>query len=140
MSAPDVERRAKLYTDLSEVVTYLSRSRSGMALPDFRRWRVPDAFAGVGGFLGTVALTVATFGTGYARYALILGLITTVVAVAALGRLPKCGPSGLTRMRWWLEARSPRTTCTHSPSTLAGHAVDPRTGRLAPITRTGRSG
>ncbi len=138
MSAPDVERRAKLYTDLSEVVTYLSRSRSGMALPEFRRWRAPDAVAGVGGFLGTVASTVATFGSGYARYVLVLGLLTTVIAVIALGRLPKFGPSGLTRMRWWLEARSPRTTCTHSASALTGCSVDPLTGRLAPITQSRR--
>ncbi len=138
MSTTEDERRAKLYTDLSEVVTYLSRSRSGMAMPDFRRWRAPDAVAGVGGFLGTVALTVATLGSGYARYVLVLGLITTVMAVIALGRLPKFGPTGLTRTRWWLEARSPRTTCTHSPSSLAGRTVDPRTGRLAPITKTTR--
>jgi hypothetical protein len=131
-------RRAKIYTDLSEFVVWLSKSRNGFALPEFRRWRAPDAVAGVGGFLLTIILTVATFGTGYARYVLIAGMIVTVAAVIVLGRLPKFGPSGLTRLRWRLEAHSPLTTCTHLPGALAGRAVNPATGRLTPLTRTGR--
>jgi hypothetical protein len=131
-------RRAKVYTDLSEFVVYLSKSRNGFALPEFRRWRAPDAIAGVAGFLLTIILTVATFGSGYARYVLIVGIIATVAAVILLGRLPKFGPSGLTRLRWRLEASSPRTTCTHLPASLAGRAVNPMTGRLTTLTRTGR--
>jgi hypothetical protein len=131
-------RRAKVYTDLSEFVVYLSKSRNGFALPEFRRWRAPDAIAGVGGFLLTIVLTVATFGGGYARYVLIAGIIVTVAAVIVLGRLPKFGPSGLTRLRWRLEAHSPRTTCTHLPASLAGRAVNPASGRLTPLTRTER--
>lgn len=138
MSTEPDPRRAKVYTDLSEFVVYLSKSRNGFALPEFRRWRAPDAIAGVGTFLLTIVLTVATFGTGYARYVLIGGLIVMVAAVILLGRLPKFGPSGLTRLRWRLEAQSPRTTCTHLPAALAGRAVDPHTGRLTPVTRTGR--
>jgi hypothetical protein len=131
-------RRAKVYTDLSEFVVYLSKSRNGFSLPEFRRWRAPDAIAGVGTFLLTIVLTVATFGTGYARYVLVGGLIVMVASVILLGRLPKFGPSGLTRLRWRLEAQSPRTTCTHLPAALSGRAVDPHTGRLTPVTRTGR--
>jgi hypothetical protein len=138
VSAEPDPRRAKVYTDLSEFVVYLSKSRNGFALPDFRRWRAPDAIAGVGFFLLTIILTVATFGSGYARYVLIVGLVVMVASVIILGRLPKFGPSGLTRLRWWLEARSPRTTCTHLPAALAGRAVNPMTGRLTPLTRTSR--
>ena len=138
MSTEPDPRRAKVYTDLSEFVVYLSKSRNGFALPEFRRWRAPDAIAGVGGFLLTIILTVATFGSGYARYVLIAGIIVTVAAVIVLGRLPKFGPSGITRLRWRLEAQSPRTTATHSPSSLTGRAVNPATGRLTPRTRTGR--
>ena len=119
MSTEPDPRRAKVYTDLSEFVVYLSKSRNGFALPEFRRWRAPDAIAGVGGFLLTI-------------------ILTTVAAVIVLGRLPKFGPSGLTRLRWRLEARSPRTTATHLPASLAGRAVNPVTGRLTPLTRTGR--
>ena len=138
MSTEPDPRSAKVYTDLSEFVVYLSKSRNGFALPEFRRWRAPDAIAGVGGFLLTIILTVATFGGGYAGYVLIVGIIATVAAVIVIGRLPKFGPSGLTRMRWRLEARSPRTTPTHLPVSLAGRAVNPLTGRLTPLTRTGR--
>ena len=138
MSTEPDPRRAKVYTDLSEFVVYLSKSRSGFALPEFRRWRAPDAIAGVGGFLLTIMVTVATFGSGYPGYVLIVGIIATVAAVIVLGRLPKFGPSGLTRLRWRLEARSPRTTATHVPASLAGRAVNPMTGRLTPLTRTGR--
>lgn len=138
MSTEPDPRRAKVYTDLSEFVIYLSKSRNGLSLPEFRRWRAPDAIAGVAGVLLTVILTVATFGSGYARYVLVVGIIGTAAAVILLGRLPKFGPSGLTRLRWRLEARSPRTTATHVPASLAGRAVDPRTGRLTPRTRTGR--
>ena len=138
MSTEPDPRRAKVYTDLSEFVVYLSKSRNGFALPEFRRWRAPDAIAGVGGFLLTINLTVATFGSGYPGYVLIVGIIATVAAVIVLGRLPKFGPSGLTRLRWRLEARSPRTTATHLPVSLAGRAVNPLTGRLTPLTRTGR--
>ena len=138
MSTEPDPRRAKVYTDLSEFVVYLSKSRNGFALPEFRRWRAPDAIAGVGGFLLTIMVTVATFGSGYPGYVLIVGIIATVAAVIVLGRLPKFGPSGLTRLRWRLEARSPRTTATHVPASLAGRAVNPMTGRLTPLTRTGR--
>ena len=138
MSTEPDPRRAKVYTDLSEFVIYLSKSRNGFALPEFRRWRAPDAIAGVGGFLLTIMVTVATFGSGYPGYVLIVGIIATVAAVIVLGRLPKFGPSGLTRLRWRLEARSPRTTATHLPASLAGRAVNPMTGRLTPLTRTGR--
>lgn len=138
MSTEPDPRRAKVYTDLSEFVVYLSKSRNGFALPDFRRWRAPDAIAGVGGFLLTIILTVATFGSGYPGYVLFFGIIATVAAVIVLGRLPKFGPSGLTRLRWRLEARSPRTTATHLPASLAGRAVNPMTGRLTPITHTAR--
>ena len=138
MSTEPDPRRAKVYTDLSEFVVYLSKSRNGFALPEFRRWRAPDAIAGVGGFLLTIMVTVATFGSGYPGYVLIVGIIATVAAVIVLGRLPKFGPSGLTRLRWRLEARSPRTTATHLPASLAGRAVNPMTGRLTPLTRTGR--
>lgn len=138
MSTEPDPRRAKVYTDLSEFVVYLSKSRSGFSLPEFRRWRAPDALAGVGCFLLTIILTVATFGSGYARYVLIGGIIVTVAAVIILGRLPKFGPSGLTRLRWRLEAHAPRTTSTHLPTSLAGRAVNPATGRLTPLTRTGR--
>lgn len=138
MSTDPDPRRAKVYTDLSEFVVYLSKSRNGFALPEFRRWRAPDAIAGVGGFLLTIILTVATFGSGYPGYVLIVGILATVAAVIVLGRLPKFGPSGLTRLRWRLEARSPRTTATHLPVSLAGRAVNPVTGRLTPLTRTGR--
>lgn len=138
MSTEPDPRRAKVYTDLSEFVVYLSKSRNGFALPEFRRWRAPDAIAGVGGFLLTIMVTVATFGSGYPGYVLIVGIIATVAAVIVFGRLPKFGPSGLTRLRWRLEARSPRTTATHVPASLAGRAVNPMTGRLTPLTRTGR--
>lgn len=138
MSTEPDPRRAKVYTDLSEFVVYLSKSRNGFSLPDFRQWRAPDTFAGVGFFLLTIILTVATFGSGYARYVLVGGVIAMAGSVILLGRLPKFGPSGLTRLRWRLEAQSPRTTGTHLPASLAGRAVDPATGRLTPLTRTGR--
>ncbi|MFV8176756.1 hypothetical protein [Mycolicibacterium peregrinum] len=138
MSNDTDARQAKLYTDLSEFIIYLSKSRSGFALPDFRKWRVADAIAGVGLFLLTIVLTVATFGTGYARYVLVLGLVITVVSVWLLGKLPKFGPDGLTRLRWAIEARSPRTSCTHLPASLAGRGIDPRSGRLVALTHPGR--
>lgn len=138
MSTDTDSRQAKVYTDLSEFIVYLSKSRNGFALPEFRKWRVPDAVAGVGLFLATIALTLATFGSGYARYVLILGLVATVVAVWLLGKLPKFGPDGLTRLRWALEARAPRTSCTHAPVSLAGRRVDPRSGRLVSANTRGR--
>ena len=137
MSGDEELRRGKLYTDLSKVPIYLSQSRNGFSLPRFRRWRAPDAIAGVLGLVTTLLLTWATFGTGYGRYMLLWGLTLTVASVVALGKLPKYGPSALTRARWRLEARAPRTTCTHLPASLAGRVVDPRTGRLAPLHHPG---
>lgn len=123
--------RAKVYTDLSKVVTYLSESSTGFSLPRFRRWRAPDAIAGTAGVVLTLVLAVVTFSTGYGRYLLVVGLVITAVAVLALGKLPKHGPPATARLRWRLEARSPRTTCTHLAADLAGRVVDPDTGRLS---------
>ncbi|CQD24219.1 hypothetical protein BN1232_06109 [Mycobacterium lentiflavum] len=131
MAADDEPRRGKLYTDLSKVPIYLSQSRNGFSLPPFRRWRAADAIAGVLGTLATLVLTVTALPTGYGLYVLIWGAILTIAAVIVLGKLPKYGPSALTRARWRLEARFPRTSCTHLPSALAGRIVDARTGRLA---------
>lgn len=122
--------RAKVYTELSKVVTYLSESSTGFSLPRFRRWRTPDAVAGTAGVVLTLVLAVVTFSSGYGRYVLVVGLVMTAAAVVALGKLPKHGPAATTRLRWRLEARSPRTTCTHLPTALAGRVVDPSTGRL----------
>ncbi|TXI56455.1 hypothetical protein [Mycolicibacterium mageritense] len=138
MSNGTDSRQAKVYTDLSEFIVYLSKSRNGFSLPDFRKWRVPDAVSGIGLFLLTIVLTIVTFGSGYARYVLIIGLVATVLSVWLLGKLPKFGPDGLTRLRWFVEARAPRTTSTHLAAALADRAVDPRTGRLVPLTRAGR--
>jgi hypothetical protein len=132
MATDDEPRRGKLYTDLSKVPIYLSQSRNGFSLPPFRRWRAADAIAGVLGTLATLVLTVTALPTGCGLYVLIWGAIVTIAAVIVLGKLPKYGPSALTRARWRLEARFPRTSCTHLPSTLAGRVVDARTGRLAP--------
>ena len=130
MPGDDEPRRGKLYTDLSKVPIYLSQSRNGFSLPRFRRWRAADAIAGVLGTLATLILAVEALDTGNAGYVLACGAILTVAAVMALGKLPKFGPSALTRARWRLEARFPRTSCTHLPSALVGRVVDARTGRL----------
>jgi hypothetical protein len=132
MAADDEPRRGKLYTDLSKVPIYLSESRNGFSLPRFRRWRAADAIAGVLGTLVTLMLAMGALDTGCALYVLIWGAILTIAAVVVLGKLPKYGPSALTRARWRLEARFPRTSCTHLSSALAGRVVDARTGRLVP--------
>jgi len=132
MAADDQPRRAKLYTDLSKVPIYLSQSRNGFCLPRFRRWRAADATAGVLGTLATLVLTMAALPTGYGLYVLVWGATLTIAAIIVAGKLPKYGPSAVTRARWRLEARFPQTSCSHLPSTLAGRVVDARTGRLAP--------
>lgn len=136
MSGVEEQRQGKLYTDLSNIVIWLSKSRNGFAMPSFRRWRVADSIAAVAGVILTVVLTFVTYGTGYGRYVLIWGMILTAVSVWALGKLPKVGPSPMTRLRWLVEARSPRTTCSHAPAAVAGRRFDPETGRMtAPVTR-----
>ncbi|MFT8176804.1 hypothetical protein ACLXNF_04370 [Mycobacteroides chelonae] len=130
-------QRGKLYTDLSKVVTEVSQSRNGFSMPSFRRWRAPDAIAWWVGVLLTVGLPIATINTGYAVHVLIACMLLTFAAVFALSKLPKFGPGALTRLRWRLEARTPRTSSSHSVASLSGRTVDPRTGRLVTM-RTGR--
>ena len=98
MTDEDESRRGKLYTDLSKVVTYLSKSRNGFSLPAIRRWRAPDAIAFTAGGLLTVIVPIVTIKTGYAQHILVICFLLTVVSVFALGRLPKFGPSALTRL------------------------------------------
>lgn len=136
MSGLEEQRQGKLYTDLSNIVIWLSKSRNGFSMPSFRRWRVADSVAAVAGVILTVIFTFVTFGTGYGRYVLVWGLILTAVSVWLLSKLPKVGPGPMTRLRWLVEARSPRTTCTHAPAVLAGRRFDPHTGRMtAPAAR-----
>ncbi|MBN7567162.1 hypothetical protein D2E64_26265 [Mycobacteroides abscessus] len=132
MSNPEEPRRGTLYTELSKVPIYLSRSESGVSLPEFRRWRIPDALAYAAGLMLTPLFTFISYRleTGYTGWVFVCCLVITVVSIKLLSRLPKYGPTALTRWRWKLEARSPRTTCTHSVAVLAGRVVDPETGRL----------
>lgn len=135
MANEEEPRRGTLYTELSKVPIYLSRSDSGVSLPEFRRWRIPDAIAYASGLMLTPLLTFISYRleTGYTAWVFVICFVITVVAVLVLSRLPKYGPTALTRWRWKLEARSPRTTCTHSASALAGRVVDPETGLLVNV-------
>lgn len=128
----EAPRRGTLYTDLSKVPIYLSRSENGITLPEFRLWRAPDAIAFAAGLMITPILTFISFRleTGYSGWVFAVCVVATAVAVILLARLPKYGPSALTRWRWKLETRAPRTTCTHAPAALAGRVVDRATGRL----------
>lgn len=128
----EAPRRGTLYTELSKVPIYLSSAENGISMPEFRRWRAPDAIAFAAGVMLTPILTFVSFRleTGYSGWVFGVGVALTAIAVVLLSRLPKYGPTALTRWRWKLEARAPRTTCTHNASLLVGRVVDPGTGRL----------
>lgn len=104
---------AKVYSDQRDLPIYLGDSGDGFTLPLKEKWRAPDAFAAVFGFVATGAAVTAHLTRGDALTILICGAAITTAAVALLSRLPHGRPSLPTRLTWWAANLRPRTWCSH---------------------------
>jgi hypothetical protein len=104
---------AKVYSDQRDLPIYLGDSGDGFTLPLKDKWRAPDAFAAVIGFVATGAAVTAHLTSGNALTILVGGAALTAAAVALLSRLPHGRPSLNTRARWWLANLRPGVSCSH---------------------------
>lgn len=104
---------AKIYSDQRTVVTYLGDSGTGFRMPLRDKWRAPDAFAAVAGFIATGAATTAGLTSGHAITILAAGTVLTVTAVWLLAKLPATRPSLWTRGRWLWARLRPRVVSSH---------------------------
>ena len=104
---------AKLYSDQRDLPIYLGDSGDGFTLPLKEKWRAPDAFAAVIGFVLTGAAVTANLTSGNALTILACGSGLTAAAVWLLSRLPHGRPSLTTRVRWWCQDIHPTVWCSH---------------------------
>jgi len=104
---------AKVYSDQRDLPIYLGDSGDGFTLPLKEKWRAPDAFAAVLGFVATGAAVTANLTSGDALSILVCGAAVTATAVWLLSRLPHGRPSLSTRARWFWQDLHPRVWCSH---------------------------
>jgi len=104
---------AKVYSDQRDLPIYLGDSGDGFTLPLKEKWRAPDAFAAVIGFVLTGAAVTANLTSGSALMILVCGAALTAGAVWLLSRLPHGRPSLTTRARWWWHDLRPVVWCSH---------------------------
>jgi hypothetical protein len=104
---------AKVYSDQRDLPIYLGDSGDGFTLPLKEKWRAPDAFAAVTGFVATGAAVTANLTSGDALIILVFGAAITAAAVALLSRLPHGRPSLNTRLHWWWANLVPAVWCSH---------------------------
>jgi hypothetical protein len=104
---------AKVYSDQRDLPIYLGDSGDGFTLPLKEKWRAPDAFAAVLGFVVTGAAVTAHLTSGDALRILVCGAGVTAAAVWLLSRLPHGRPSLTTRTRWWWQDIRPAVWCSH---------------------------
>ncbi|WP_006243409.1 hypothetical protein [Mycolicibacterium tusciae] len=104
---------AKIYSDQRSLPIHLGDSGDGFTLPFKEKWRAPDAFAAVLGFIVTGALVTANINSGNALRLLIIGVVVTAAAVWLLSKLPATRPSLRTRARWRWENLRPQVVSSH---------------------------
>ncbi len=104
---------AKVYSDQRDLPIYLGDSGDGFSLPLKEKWRAPDAFAAVLGFVVTGAAVTANLTGGHALSILVGGAAATAAAVGLLSRLPHGRPSLATRAGWWWRDLHPTVWCSH---------------------------
>lgn len=104
---------AKIYSDQRSLPIHLGDSGDGFTLPFKEKWRAPDAFAAVLGFIVTGSLVTANINSGNALRLLIIGVVVTAAAVWLLSKLPATRPSLRTRARWWWENLRPQVVSSH---------------------------
>ncbi|WP_375488984.1 hypothetical protein [uncultured Mycobacterium sp.] len=104
---------AKVYSDQRDLPIYLGDSGDGFTLPLKEKWRAPDAFAAVIGFVATGSAVTANLTSGNALSILAIGAALTAAAVCLLSKLPHGRPSLATRARWWWHNAHPRVACSH---------------------------
>ena len=104
---------AKVYSDQRDLPIYLGDSGDGFTLPLKEKWRAPDAFAAVIGFVVTGAAVTANLTSGNALTILVCGAAVTAAAVWLLSRLPHGRPSLTTRAGWWWQDIHPTVWCSH---------------------------
>jgi hypothetical protein len=104
---------AKVYSDQRDLPIYLGDSGDGFTLPLKEKWRAPDAFAAVVGFVTTGAAVTAHLTSGNALTILVCGAAITAGVVALLSRLPHGRPSLTTRAHWWVANLRPAVWCSH---------------------------
>ncbi|WP_431241047.1 hypothetical protein ACQ86B_28515 (plasmid) [Mycolicibacterium aichiense] len=109
---------AKVWSDQRDLPIHLGDAGDGFRMPFKEKWRFPDALAALIGFCLTAALVTLNLENGNAPRILVAGVVVTVAAVWALGKLPAVRPSIRTRLRWWLANAHPQVSCSHriSPS------------------------
>ena len=104
---------AKVYSDQRDLPIYLGDSGDGFTLPLKEKWRAPDAFAAVIGFVLTAAAVTARLTSGDALMILVGGAALTAAAVILLSRLPHGRPTLGPRARWWVANLRPVVWCSH---------------------------
>jgi hypothetical protein len=104
---------AKVYSDQRDLLIYLGDSGDGFTLPLKEKWRAPDAFAAVTGFVVTGAAVTANLNSGHALTILVGGAAITAATAWLASRLPHGRPSLATRARWWRQNLHPTVRCSH---------------------------
>jgi hypothetical protein len=104
---------AKVWSDQRDLAIHLGDAGDGFRLPFKEKWRFPDAVAALVGFCLTFGLVTLNLDTGNAVGILVAGVVLTVIAVWALGKLPAVRPSIRTRLTWWLANARPQVSCSH---------------------------
>ncbi|MEB3033401.1 hypothetical protein [[Mycobacterium] nativiensis] len=111
---------AKVWSDQKDLPINLGDAGDGFRLPFKEKWRFPDALAALIGFCTTAALLTFNLENGNVLPILAFGVIGTVIAVWALGKLPAVRPSIRTRIQWWLADARPQVSCSHRTETTEG--------------------
>lgn len=114
------EAPAKVWSDQRDLPIHLGDAGDGFRMPFKEKWRFPDALAALIGFCVTFGLVTLNLDNGNALRILVVGVIVTVVAVWALGKLPAVRPSIRTRLKWWLANAHPQVSCSHRASNSEG--------------------
>jgi hypothetical protein len=115
---------AKVWSDQRDLPIYLGDAGDGFRLPGKEHWRAPDAIAALTGLSLTAILVTFNLDSGNALSILVLGVVVTVAAVAALSKLPATRPSLATRLHWFQADLRPQVSCSHPA--LAAEEAEPR--------------
>lgn len=114
------ETPAKVWSDQRDLPIHLGDAGDGFRMPFKEKWRFPDALAALTGFCVTFGLVTLNLESGNVVPILIGGVVVTVAAVWALGKLPAVRPSIRTRLTWWLANTRPQMSCSHRATKSEG--------------------
>lgn len=119
---------AKVWSDQRDIPIYLGDTGDGFRVPGKDKWRAPDLYAALAGFVITLALVTFDLQSGGTDglSILVVGALATVVTVLALSKLPAVRPSLRTRLTWLLADLRPRTSCSHPTTDTRREHTDGR--------------